>query len=384
MGGPEMRTGRHHSPPGPRRGFALVLCLMLSAGAWAAQAADPPAADADDADRARARQLFRDGTTFFDLQQFDKAIAAWQEAYKVKPDPGFLYNIAQAYRLAGDAPNAIFYYKGYLRHLPKAPNRAEVEQKIASLKQLVDADHGKAAPPPPSAGAPAAPSPAAPMPPSPPAPPAAAGPPFSPVAVAPPAFDAAARPPGLPIVAATAPAGAGTANRPVDLSAAVGADLWTSGVQGSTQPSFALTLAAGYTFGGASGDALRFRLGVLLGYTFLDEPSSRETFVSVLIDPSLSVRLKAERLYLTAALGIGALAVSGLKATSALLMRNQTLMVQGTQGLLELRPALALELRLRPSLAVYAGPAIAYSPRKEHFFAPIGRIELLVGLAYRL
>jgi hypothetical protein len=41
--------------------------------------------------------------------------------------------IADAYRRAGQAPQAVFLYKAYLREVPGAPDRAEVEGFIADL-----------------------------------------------------------------------------------------------------------------------------------------------------------------------------------------------------------------------------------------------------------
>src|SRR5689334_23312553 len=61
-------------------------------------------------DAEKARQLFQQGSKYYDLGQFDKAIEAWQQGYDQKPDPGFLYNIAQAYRQKQDATKAIFFY----------------------------------------------------------------------------------------------------------------------------------------------------------------------------------------------------------------------------------------------------------------------------------
>ena len=94
--------------------------------------------------REKARQLFQQGSKYYDLGQFDKAIEAWQQGYDQKPDPGFLYNIAQAYRQKQDAAKAIFFYKGYLRNSPKAHNRAEVEQKIAELQKQLRRRHAAA------------------------------------------------------------------------------------------------------------------------------------------------------------------------------------------------------------------------------------------------
>src|SRR5262245_56095316 len=106
------------------------------------------AAPARAQDAEKARQLFQQGSKYYDLGQFDKAIEAWQQGYDQKPDPGFLYNIAQAYRQKQDATKAIFFYKGYLRNSPKAHNRSEVEQKIAALQKQLDAG-GSSTPPPP-------------------------------------------------------------------------------------------------------------------------------------------------------------------------------------------------------------------------------------------
>ena len=371
---------------GNSRWAALALCSCLLLGASRGARAEDPV---------HAKELFQQGTTFFDLGQFDKAIDAWQEGYKAKPDPGFLYNIAQAYRLKGDAPKAIFFYRGYLRNSPKAHNRAEVEQRIAALqKQASEAErpkppHGEgdtagggSQPPPPPPPSFPPPPPLGSAPPPPPTPSPTAPPP-----VPAPAIDAPAAQPE-PTVIATEPPPAPAGPRAVDLAAAAGPEFWASGVAGSVQPSFGLVLTGGYTFNAASSGATHFRLGGVFGYTSLNDQSSTEKFTSLLVDPSVRVRLSGERLFLAADLGIGALLVGGLKTGSALLDRTQTLMLSGglfgAQGLVEIRPAVGLEFRLRPSVALYAGPALEYSPKRLHFHAAIARFDLLAGVTFRL
>src|SRR6266700_598089 len=115
----------------PMRILAVVLVLGFSV--FGALRPIASVARADDAQR--AKELYEEGTRYFDLGQFDKAIDAWQAGYREKADPRFLYNSAQAYRLAGDTNKAIFFYKGYLRNAPKASNRAEVEQKVQALQK---------------------------------------------------------------------------------------------------------------------------------------------------------------------------------------------------------------------------------------------------------
>jgi hypothetical protein len=374
----------------------MVIASLIGLSVGPARAEDPQ----------RAKELFQQGTTFFDLGQFDKAIEAWQEGYKNKPDPGFLFNIAQAYRLSGDAQKAIFFYKGYLRHSPKATNRPEVEQKIAALQKQAGEPGAKAQPPPPpgsgavmpAAGGGAQPPPGPPPPILPPVPLASSGPASAtttttaastgPAPVEPPPAATGVDPMGAQpepsVVAALPPPEAPWGPRPVDLSASLGTQIWTSGVQGSVQPSFAVALAGGYMFSGASGAAVHFRLGGFLGITSLNDVS-KETFVSVLVDPSLRVRLAGERLFLGADLGIGVLAISGLKPASALLDHTQNLVLSGgAQGLFEVRPAVGVEYRVHRAVSIIAGPALEYSPKKAHFHAAITRIDLLAGLAIRL
>jgi hypothetical protein len=344
---------------------ALMLALTLLVGT----------AHADDAQQ--ARDLFTQGNTFFDLGQFDKAIDAWQRGYQLKNDAGFLYNIAQAYRVMENAEKAIFFYKRYLANYPpKAHNRTEVEQKIEALqKQLQQQDQAKQIPPPGPLG------PGNPVPGANPTPADATSPPPSSPTGPASAPGAAATATGEVAAASTGPSGETyAAPRRVDLAAAVGFDTWASGVQGTADPSFALTLAGGYIFG-APTSTVRFRLGALFGYTFLQETNSKDSFASFLIDPTVEFRL-AQRVRLDVDLGIGVLSIGGLNANSALLA-NSMVTVKGTQALSEVRIGAGVQYQLTPMLSVFAWPAIANSPQKEHFHAAISRIELLAGLVIR-
>jgi iron complex outermembrane receptor protein len=105
----------------------LLVALLLLTTAFAA----PPS---DEVSK-KARDAYIYGTTYFNLEQWDKAIATWENGYKLKPDPNFLYNIAQAYRRAGNLQKALEFYKSYLRDSPKARNKSEVLQRIAELEK---------------------------------------------------------------------------------------------------------------------------------------------------------------------------------------------------------------------------------------------------------
>ncbi len=108
---------------GPRRRWAAAaLLLALCAGqAWAAP---------EDPATTEAKRHFEEGSKAFALGEFPRAIQEYRAAFNAKPDPVFLYNIAQAYRLSNDLRQALFFYKSFLSNMPDAPNRRAVEQRI--------------------------------------------------------------------------------------------------------------------------------------------------------------------------------------------------------------------------------------------------------------
>jgi tetratricopeptide (TPR) repeat protein len=95
-----------------------------------------------------AREHYDKGTTFYDLQRYAEAAHEYELAFESKHDPALLFNIGQAYRFAGDLPKAIGAFKSYLRRMPKAPNRAEVEARITEMQKLLDEQkQGQSKPP---------------------------------------------------------------------------------------------------------------------------------------------------------------------------------------------------------------------------------------------
>ena len=124
-----------------RRFAALLLFAVIAASRLAvAQTASP---------EETARQHHERGTMHYNLGQFEDAIAEYRKGYEQKPDPIFLFNIAQTYRQLGAHEKALFFYQRYFSSAPDAPNRAEVQARIAELEPLVSADrHALAAAPP--------------------------------------------------------------------------------------------------------------------------------------------------------------------------------------------------------------------------------------------
>lgn len=127
---------------GALRSVIVSLVLLLAASA-----------SAETYDKDAARAAFERGTRHYNLAEYPKALDEFREAYRNYPEPSFLYNIAQCYRQVGDKPNAIRFYRTYLRETPNAPNRDEVNRLISALERAVADDQmakaNQPTPPPP-------------------------------------------------------------------------------------------------------------------------------------------------------------------------------------------------------------------------------------------
>lgn len=115
--------------------IAAVTLVAISAGVTCAPRSSAASPGAPREDVEAAREHYRRALNAYDLGKYPQAIAAFEAAYEAKPDPALLYNIAQAHRLNGDLRKAVTFYRTYLRKVPKAPNRAEVEQRIDALER---------------------------------------------------------------------------------------------------------------------------------------------------------------------------------------------------------------------------------------------------------
>jgi hypothetical protein len=64
-----------------------------------------------------------------------QAIAEYDKAIPVMRDPALLFNRGECHRRLGNAEAALRDYDQFLKALPAAPNRAEVESRIAELRK---------------------------------------------------------------------------------------------------------------------------------------------------------------------------------------------------------------------------------------------------------
>jgi tetratricopeptide (TPR) repeat protein len=113
------------------RAAAVVAVVVVLAVALAGAA--PARAD----ETAEAKSYYISGTRHFDLSEYAEALRDFKEAYRIKPDPVFLYNIAQCHRILKHNDEALSFYRSFLRRAPETPHRREVEAKIAALEEAI-------------------------------------------------------------------------------------------------------------------------------------------------------------------------------------------------------------------------------------------------------
>jgi hypothetical protein len=81
------------------------------------------------------REHFAKGEALYKDGRFQEAIDEFLAAYSLENAPELTFNIAQAYRLAGDRRKARFYYQIYLEKIPDSPVRAHAQEMVRMLDE---------------------------------------------------------------------------------------------------------------------------------------------------------------------------------------------------------------------------------------------------------
>jgi hypothetical protein len=98
-----------------------------------------PAAAQDDAERERARAEFQRGVDAYGRAEYQTALEAFQEAYRLAPHPVVRVNIANSYEQLQRPLEALFHFEHFLTESERATpqQRREVETAIRRLRRLV-------------------------------------------------------------------------------------------------------------------------------------------------------------------------------------------------------------------------------------------------------
>jgi hypothetical protein len=131
---------RRRAPPSQVAGLigaaAVAVAIALAAPAGARGVANDVAEGRKHAER--ASHLAAKGKCGQALGEYDKAIA-------VLHDPTLLFNRGECHRKLGNAESALEDYNQFLSDLPNAPNRAQVEERIAELRAQQSSNDAPAA-----------------------------------------------------------------------------------------------------------------------------------------------------------------------------------------------------------------------------------------------
>lgn len=113
----------------PWRALAIAVAIGLSVSAPAR------AGDVSPEAQESARKTYQAGAQAYAEGRYKDAIDLFLEAASEAPNPAFSYNIGLAYEQLGDADNALRWYRDYLRELPNAPDRGDIEPRIRDAER---------------------------------------------------------------------------------------------------------------------------------------------------------------------------------------------------------------------------------------------------------
>jgi hypothetical protein len=110
----------------------LGACLLLSEAAKAQAQEDPTAT-------AAARERFKEGVAYFDQKQYEKARAAFVQAYALKKHPAVLLNLAQSELRSNHERDAAKHFASYLREATdaSAAEKEAAQSGLTAAKQVV-------------------------------------------------------------------------------------------------------------------------------------------------------------------------------------------------------------------------------------------------------
>lgn len=101
---------------------ALLVVILLASSVASAQP-----------DKIKAEAAARDGEQRYQAGEYKLAAERFELAFDLDPDPAYLFNLAQAYRLGNECAKSAAAYRKLLGLVSSGPNVAKVEQYIQQM-----------------------------------------------------------------------------------------------------------------------------------------------------------------------------------------------------------------------------------------------------------
>lgn len=110
----------------------VAFCLTTAfTGTLAAQSL--PVADPADRDPDRAMELFENGAILYEEGQYDAAVTAWTESYRLSGEPLLFFNIANALERMAQLERSLYFLNQYRAYAP-AEERERLDRRIRAME----------------------------------------------------------------------------------------------------------------------------------------------------------------------------------------------------------------------------------------------------------
>jgi len=116
---------------------AALIAIGIALVGADAQAQGSATTSTPSADEVRARQVFEEARAAFAAADYEVALARFREAYELSARAELLYNVGLAADRLRRDEEALEAFERYLREMPEAQNRHEVERRVELLRAAI-------------------------------------------------------------------------------------------------------------------------------------------------------------------------------------------------------------------------------------------------------
>jgi hypothetical protein len=112
--------------------------------------------DPTETDLTAAKGAFQAGNASFDEADYPRSIVYWEDAYRRDCTAhALLLNLARAYELNGNKPQAVVALQTYIARVPASPDKDKIQRRLDVLQKQLEAERAQTAAAPAATAAPA-------------------------------------------------------------------------------------------------------------------------------------------------------------------------------------------------------------------------------------